>query len=886
MVRSARRLLFTAALGAMLICAPAQAQDKSPSALTVGWETLWQAEETLHLPIEESPSRLRLEVPQLKTDGGSVVCLRVRAYMQRERPSGWNNYLAVAVNDTEAGPRTKKGWPRVLNRPPTFTTNHPNYPVVDLFIPRSGLQCLQIFFGPPESQLADKPWVGVDEGYWYLLDISDLVSKKGDNEIVLINTALTEYWGGKPPPGDLVLEDLQIGLTSRREALRMRSDQYVRRTPALGVAVPGSSETVRVVVGGGIQVEVDSDTYYVESAFSYPHTAAMQYNHLLCLKEPQGLPGWEPAIRAEDESVTVTAQTALYSLKREVFWEHGRIRVRDEVTNNTDNVFGMALAHSLISSGPARTVRLSGLEASYHPPGSWPENPTIFAGRSKTGVGIVAEDNAMRLQMAAGAVMNKLFMRTERLALAPHETYALQFVVYPSSEDYFEFINAVRRDWDVNHTVPGPFDFFDARTIETEEGREQARKLLARKRLKVFALTPWFEYYNGWSYSREQYRSLMLNAMGFIKELIPDAKLLACVETNLVPVPLDFFAGRIPEEDWPIGREYGGSYAQKATPQMTAAVDASQWRDSCVRAPDGNVLLDCWYVEHYQDPPALNLIVYPRVGNFRYEHMLAQLSWLLDYVGFDGVYLDQFSQAYSTGRDRYTYDEWDGRTVLLDRRGGVKQQLADVGLISAEARRDWVKSILDRGKMAVCNSQPAVAELQQLPTIRFMETRGYSPLSDEGPPYQERLAKGQLHSPVGLGHPFTASVGADFFMRTLIAHLRFGLLYYCYSTDFPPDGPRGGEYGPLNHMFPFTPVELHEGWVLGRERLITCVSDVFHWPGKESPRVMQFDERGRQRTADAAITPQEEGYSVDIRLRDWWEVAVVLPGKPAPAATP
>jgi len=160
-----------------------------------------------------------------------------------------------------------------------------------------------------------------------------------------------------------------------------------------------------------------------------------------------------------------------------------------------------------------------------------------------------------------------------------------------------------------------------------------------------------------------------------------------------------------------------------------------------------------------------------------------------------------------------------------------------------------------------------------------METQGYDPMVPrDGPPLQPNLAKGQLHSPIGLGHAFPNTAGADFFVRTVVAHLRFGLLYYYYSTTFPPDGERGGDFGPVNYMFPFTPIELHEGWVLGKERLITCLSGTFPWPHDSTPRVLLFDSRGREKPASYSFRRRDGAGEVTLRLRDWWEIAVVLPG--------
>jgi hypothetical protein len=109
----------------------------------------------------------------------------------------------------------------------------------------------------------------------------------------------------------------------------------------------------------------------------------------------------------------------------------------------------------------------------------------------------------------------------------------------------------------------------------------------------------------------------------------------------------------------------------------------------------------------------------------------------------------------------------------------------------------------------------------------------------------------------------------------VIAGLRFGMLSYYYWTDFPDEGPLGGSYAPLHHFFPFTPVELHEGWVLGKERLVTCVSGEFVWPHDTEPKILQFDRIGRKRETTAEVTKIEGGYRIYMRLDDWWEIAVV-----------
>lgn len=859
----------------------------------MNWKSAWTAGNELSLAMADTAQESCFPAPAIQREPGHRVCLRFQAYIAYPQPGGWNNFLSVALNGTRLGAKMPDREPRLVNRRLVIETRHPNYPIVSMIEPRDGVPCLNVFFGPKGQPLDPIVLTDRQEGYWYILDVSDLIRSDVPNRLCFTNLALARIWQGHPPAGmALRVDSISLGQVPETEIAAITEGQLTRRPVLPAAARVGDG--VSICPGGGLLVQVAGENYFVESAFSFPRDPAKGWNRLSCEKFAVGEPNWKPVATASDNAVTLQADGAGYSLKRQIRKRASRIEVTDAVTNRGRTVLGLAVEHTLITGQRISRCLLNGLEDAGHSPGTSPEHPTAFAAQNTSGIGIVLEDDALRLQHWTRQDGNVVNLGTDWLGLAPGETYVMRWALYPGSTDYFSFINQLRRDWNVNFRIDGPWDFFDARRLRTREGQNEARSLLARKHLKIFALSPWFEYYSGWPYTRPEYKTLITDARQFLKSLDPEAKCIACIETNLVPVELSLFKQTIPAQGWPIGREIGGQYGQIATPQMTACVDATAWRDSCQRDARGQLLLDCWYVQYYKSRPALNLMVYPEsspsgtppdrlspyangmtpFANHRHQQMLEQIAWLLDDVGLDGVYIDQFSLAFNTGLVRWTQERWDGRTVKLDPNGRVAQKLADTGLISASARKEWVESVLKRGKIVVANSNAALGALQTLPAFRFMETQGYEPLVGNAP-YQPTLAKGQLGSPIGLGHSFPSSAGADFFIRTVIAHLRFGMLYYYYATEFPADGPRGGEFGPVNHMFPFTPVELHEGWVLGQQRLITAISGTFEWPHARQPRVLLFDSRGREKPSEARIAPAGTGFRVTIRLRDWREIAVL-----------
>ena len=109
-------------------------------------------------------------------------------------------------------------------------------------------------------------------------------------------------------------------------------------------------------------------------------------------------------------------------------------------------------------------------------------------------------------------------------------------------------------------------------------------------------------------------------------------------------------------------------------------------------------------------------------------------------------------------------------------------------------------------------------------------------------------------------------------MKSIITYLRHGLLYYHFAAQ--EDGELAG---PLNYMFPLTPIGLHKGWIEGRERLITAVSGRFRRVQSHPPKIRCFDILGRPITTDYDVIEEGNGnWLVDLRMSDWAEVTVVL----------
>jgi hypothetical protein len=104
--------------------------------------------------------------------------------------------------------------------------------------------------------------------------------------------------------------------------------------------------------------------------------------------------------------------------------------------------------------------------------------------------------------------------------------------------------------------------------------------------------------------------------------------------------------------------------------------------------------------------------------------------------------------------------------------------------------------------------------------------------------------------------------------------LDFGCVYYWYNDlTVIPTHPTLTSY-----MFPITPIELHEGWIVGEERILTNRSGTYGWNDASRHEVHLFDELGREQ-AGPFPTQQRNGNTVtELRLKDGWTAAIVRRG--------
>jgi hypothetical protein len=78
------------------------------------------------------------------------------------------------------------------------------------------------------------------------------------------------------------------------------------------------------------------------------------------------------------------------------------------------------------------------------------------------------------------------------------------------------------------------------------------------------------------------------------------------------------------------------------------------------------------------------------------------------------------------------------------------------------------------------------------------------------------------------------------------------------------------------YMYPFTPIELHSGYVIGKERILTNRSGLFGWGDQSKFEVHVFDREGKETGEIHVAKVEREGKTyAEIRIPEGYAAAIV-----------
>ena len=708
---------------------------------------------------------LPIEVPPFSVE--HQVRLAMEAHIKWPRLSGSNPWLSVTVNGNPLGPDD------LLNKTLRFSLRNG----VDLqwF---QGARWRLLYSPDFEAALVDRenPYSvdAKDEPYRFVWDITRHV-KPGMNELRIQHHKVLQE------PDTLVMRNVTIEAGKAIQPPRAEGTEPAPTGPlATIVAARPAAPTMQVTAQDGtIEIRAGGQVVTVRTRMSLPKGK------------------WREAEAAGDMSWVAGPCT----VTRKVMVRDDHVAVADTLTNTSDKLIGVMVEHRADLAQKPEALYLAGRKSFTDTSNSHdPAHPSVFADFGETGVGMVAEDDVFRVHCRSFHTPEHYGLTDHRLGIAPGSSVTLEWAIYPvPSGGYWAFVNAVRRNWDVNFTIPGAFIFGGG--LPKGLTAEQYAKWMHDRGLK-YICGGIAKFADG----KYAHGTGILTAKEFVAQERDWTRKMAAADPELVPIAY-FHAQCCTEPD-----------------------SRTKYADSRLLDGDGKQID---YPYAYELP-----LFVPTESNSYGKAIWGFINTLIDDIGVRGIYWDEMSYSVQQFAPRLP---WDGHTVSIDPESHeVTGKTTSIPLIMQSLSLKIVDYIQGKGLFFMANTQAHTRTMMRNKLVRFVESNSYSAVIGT-----------HLGCPLALGNnsPEDTHEESALHVREL---LKRGALYYghYYRRDPAP-------WNFTSVMFPITPEQIGPGYVLGRERIHTTVSGRFGFPDGAEAEVYVVNAKGER--VEGMVTAVEAG---------------------------
>ncbi len=715
----------------------------------------------------------KMTLPALERGDGRLLKISIR--YDNPELGGYGTYAAFALNGVALDAAKNRYESRMVNKPLAFTRETGQSVSWNL-----GDGIWHTIFAPNFETSFARYGPDVRDPYSYVLDVSDLIKPNQANELAITSTV----------PANL---ERELVFSVEWMSANLPGQNAVVAAPTVS-----SQPALMVNANGTLQIATSEKPVVLNSSFSVPGGGQNRFGNAsreIGSQERQ----WQPKVSQQGtDRWTIEATGKSYRLTRQIHQTHGRIEVQDSFRNLTGEDVGIIFTNEFdLASHPGiNFLRIGGQRGqgvnNIHSAG----NPTLFLPLKDSSLTMVAEDDVYRNQGSFyfDTASKKSGISDGMFALAPHAEYTVKWSIYTlTSNDYYDMINRVRRDWNVNFQIQGPIYFTDYHGL-AKSTPEALKEMIDRNKVGILAfweiMSP--EPSPAWDNKRVLGRGVGMLGPDSQEQLELQKQAVAnlhAADPNIKVAPYNHAFFIAPEKE-----------------------DDPKFKDSWIIDENGQRAKSQYGDEVFYT----DRTVFPTHTNSYGKAYLDLMDHLFDEIKVDWLYWDESDGPGLTQPDKsapgninlpanVTYNAWDGHSAVIDPKTGlIQRKFGILPLLSDAVFSEIINKTRARGGNIQFNSVPVTASRQQSQTQSFVETQW-----DITWAYRTHLTTPMAF---GLGSPD---------MATLRRTLDFGTIYARTHLGYESDV--------VSRFYPFTPISLHEGWVKGKERIITNRSDIFGW---------------------------------------------------------
>jgi hypothetical protein len=580
--------------------------------------------------------------------------------------------------------------------------------------------------------------------------------------------------------------------------------------------LPKAEPSVRVSDDGAMEINVAGENFIVSSRFSLPNGKWLE------LKPTEK---WRKITKGK--AFKFERKTPEYTISREIRIKNDHVKVFDTFSNLCNKVTGIMLENTMTLPETPSEILRGGLNSNLNETRNI-GHPSITAQLKGIYAGLLCEDDILQNQAYYKKGSQELTFGDRNLGLPAKQSHTLEWSVYVLPKcKYYDFVNVVRKNWNSNFTWEGPlaFPYMGGRQLQ-KWNKKEIKPAVVKK---------------------------------FLKER-PINLLMTHVASNIKTSP----AKSTRDVPW-LGHgtailEF--SWWTNMTKKMIEAFHKTAPYVKVFVYMHKNICSESKNWEKYRDSVAMDdysqaLIkrdankgfgrFIPTVKNSYGKALKKVYEYIVDDLN-GNIYMDEICLGVT---DWAPNKEWDNCTVEIDSKSHkILRKTSIPNLLSKTWLEGMLKYLRAHNKQLLANGPVATRTLQKYHFMSFIE---YG-LGASG------LISAHFSTPIAWNGYKVGIVGYNHFRESL----DYGALAITWA-------------GPWNdHTFPFTPQEIHSGYVIGKERIITKLSGRFGWNDQSEAEFFMYDGQGNIVKSPTIKTIKENGKNVyEVRMPSNYATVIV-----------
>jgi hypothetical protein len=554
---------------------------------------------------------------------------------------------------------------------------------------------------------------------------------------------------------------------------------------------------------GEMNISVNGKKINLETFFSHPFEGQLNptdgFVHFSKLRPDST---WHVTVTRQGENYTITGEGNYYKVIRTINVTQSKAYIFDYYENKLDEDVGIPFRfdiYNLSAQEAWQGFLYSGRNGSM-----MRGNPTALIYFENESIGMLFDDNILRAQITTGwdSVNNQhMNIRNDYFGLPARGNYTFEWVIYPlATTDYYDFINIIRKEQNSNYEIknniflgkPAPNNWMLLNDSARRELFEQGNIYSASTHL-------WTKGSNTTRYAHGP--DIWEDFRPGIDILIEDMK------RNLTSTGLDI------------------KYLLYVNFYLYSGHNAtSLYSDSRTINITGNhvQLTNASYIYGF----------FPTKNNSFGIKMQEFVPEIIDRFNATGIYIDESSYSISD----FTYNEsyWDGFSFYTNwTTGDIIKRIGSTILLSDDYKITFVQNTLQRGMYVVANQPPVTKEFSAIKIPHFREIKS-NPIT-----FPEIASQTHLSSPIVL-----STSGETNDTRFIQSALDYGALHYPHyhlETFYKKSDL-------YKRMYPFTPIALYSGTLIGENQTITNRVGYFGWNDNSQLTIYYYNYSGDPQT--------------------------------------